>query len=119
MGVASLVLGIISLVVAFVPVVGLIALVPAIIGLVLGIVDLVHKKKAEEKYSKALAGTICSAIAIALIIIYALLFGVFVYNIADKVDQNSVQEFINTIQESDGDFNFSFSLNNIEINENE
>lgn len=67
MGVAALVLGIISILVGFIPVCGLIALVPAIIGLILGIVDVIQKNKRGEKKGIAIAGIVCSAIAIIII----------------------------------------------------
>ena len=69
MGVAALVLGIVSLVISFFPLCGTWAVIPAIVGLVLGIIDWVKKGKEEgAKKGKAIAGTICSAVAIIVII---------------------------------------------------
>lgn len=70
MGVAALVLGIVSLVFGFIPFCNIFALIPAIVGLVLGIVDWVKKNKENNPKGKAIAGTVCSAIAIVIIIIY-------------------------------------------------
>lgn len=70
MGVAALVLGIVSLVIGFIPFCGSWAIIPAIVGLVLGIIDWVKKGKSGEAKGKAIAGTICSAIAIIIIISY-------------------------------------------------
>ena len=111
MGVAALVLGIISVVLGFIPLCGIIALVPAIVGLILGIIDLVRKKKASEKFGKALAGLICSAVAIVVIIAYYVLVIVGVGVAANKagkalneVDWNEVGESLNRV-----DWNQTFS----------
>ena len=69
MGVASLVLGIVSVVISFIPVCGAWAVIPAVVGLVLGIIDWVKKSKASEPKGKAIAGAICSGVAIVIIII--------------------------------------------------
>jgi hypothetical protein len=70
MGVAALVLGIVSLVIGLIPFCGTWALIPAIVGLILGIIDSIKKKKAGEPRGKAIAGTICSILAIVVIIFY-------------------------------------------------
>lgn len=75
MGVAALVLGIISVVVGFIPFCGTWAIIPAIVGLVLGIVDCVKKSKEGNPKGKAIAGIVCSAVAIVVIIAYYLLAG--------------------------------------------
>ena len=73
MGVAALVLGIISVAVGFIPFCGTWAIIPAIVGLVLGIIDCVKKSKAGNPKGKAIAGIVCSAVAIVIIIIYYLI----------------------------------------------
>ena len=115
MGVASLVLGIIGLLLSFIPVVGFFGVVLAIIGLVLGIVDLVKKKKAEEKYGKALAGIICSGIAIVIVILYTVLFGAFVGKVVENVDEESVHKFINTVKELDENDEINFTFEDFEF----
>lgn len=70
MGVAALVLGIVSVVIGFIPFCGSWAIIPAIVGLVLGIVDLVKKNKEGNPKGKAIAGVICSAVAIVVILSY-------------------------------------------------
>lgn len=93
MGVAALVLGIIAVIVSFIPFCGTWAIVPAIVGLVLGIIDWSKKKKAGEKKGKAIAGTICSGVAIIIIIAWWALFGVAAKKVAKEVnsiDWNSV-----------------------------
>ncbi len=110
MGIAALVLGIISLILGFVPFCNIFALIPAIIGLILGIIDLVKKKKASEKFGISLAGLICSAIAIVIIIFYCVLLGFIVAVGAkevEKTDWNEVNEMFNETKKSW----------NIEINE--
>ena len=101
MGVAALVLGIISLVLSLIPVVGIAGLGLAILGIIFGIIDWVQKKKKEEKHSQAIAGVICSIIAIVIVLLYILLLSVFVYNVVEKSDPNSVGDFVNTIREYD------------------
>lgn len=101
MGVASLVLGIIGLVLSFVPFIGLFGLVLAIIGLILGIIDWVQKKKKDEKHGQAVAGVVCSALAILFIIFYTILFGALIVSVAENVDEEKVQEFVDSIKNFD------------------
>lgn len=75
MGVASLVLGIISVIISFFPFCGIIALVPAIIGLILGLVDTIKKSKTQEPKGQAIAGLVCSTIAVILIIWWYVIAG--------------------------------------------
>lgn len=70
MGVAALVLGIVSVVIGIIPFCGTWAIIPAIVGLVLGIVDWVKKNKEGNPKGKAIAGVICSAVAIVVILSY-------------------------------------------------
>ena len=93
MGVAALVLGIIAVIISFIPLCGTWAIIPAIVGLVLGIIDWVKKGKAGEKKGKAIAGTICSGVAIVIIIAWWALFGLAANKVAKElndVDWNSV-----------------------------
>lgn len=76
MGIAALVLGIVSLVISFIPFCGTWAVIPAVVGLVLGIIDWVKKGKAKEPKGKAVAGTICSGLAVIVIIIWWILAGI-------------------------------------------
>ena len=129
MGVAALVLGIIGLVLSIIPVIGILGAILGVIGLILGIVEIVNKKKKEEKYGKALAGVICSGIAIVIVILYCMLFGFLAVRVARNVDEDSVRDFIDDVKEyqheledrgyefpdenfdfSKDGFNFSFSL---------
>ena len=48
---------------------------PAVVGLVLGIIDWTKKKKSGEPKGKAVAGTICSAIAIVIIVVWWIIAG--------------------------------------------
>lgn len=75
MGVASLVLGIVSVVVSFVPFCGVIALIPAIVGLILGIVDAVKKNKEQQPKGMAVAGIVCSSVAIVFIVYWYIVAG--------------------------------------------
>ena len=99
MGVAALVLGIISLLLSFIPVIGLLGIGLAIIGLILGIIDWVQKKKKEEKHGLAIAGVICAAVAIVIVMLYTALAGVLFVNFASNVDSEKVQNFLNTFEE--------------------
>ena len=119
MGVAALVLGIISLLLSFIPVIGLLGIGLAIIGLILGIIDWVQKKKKEEKHGIAIAGVICSAIAIVIVILYTMLAGLLVANFASNVDSEKVQEFVDSVKDLDEGKVQGF-LNSIQdLNENE
>lgn len=113
MGIAALVLGIISLLLSFIPIIGLFGLGLAIIGLILGIVDWVQKKKKEEKHGIAIAGVICSAIAIVIVILYTMLAGLLVANFANNVDSEKVQEFIDNVKNMDDEQMQNF-LNNFQ-----
>jgi len=130
MGIAALVLGIISLLLSFIPVIGILGLGIAIIGLVLGIIDWVQKKKKDEKHGQAIAGVVCSAVAIIIVILYTVLAGILFVNFAENVDtktveefvdsvknldEEKVQDFLNSIQELEesNDINFSFDANDI------
>jgi len=75
MGIASMVIGIVSAILGFVPLCNYFALIPASIGFILGIVDVAIKsqKKVEGK-GIGIAGIVLNAIAIALIVIWSVLF---------------------------------------------
>lgn len=93
MGVASLVLGIVSVVIGFVPFCGSWAIIPAIVGLVLGIVDWVKKNKEGTPKGKAIAGVICSAVAIVIILAYYFVAGVAIKKAGktlENYDWNSI-----------------------------
>ena len=93
MGVAALVLGIVSLVISFIPFCGTWAIIPAIIGLVLGIVDAVKKSKENEPKGKSIAGIVCSAIAVIIIIAWWALAGMAAkkaVNTLESTDWNEV-----------------------------
>jgi len=93
MGVAALVLGIISVIISFIPFCGTWAIIPAIVGLVLGIIDWIKKGKTGEAKGKAIAGTICSGVAIVIIVAWWLLFGIAANKTAKAInsyDWNSV-----------------------------
>ena len=97
MGVAALVLGIVSVVIGFIPFCGSWAIIPAIVGLILGIVDCAKKSKEGNPKGKAIAGIICSAVAIVIIISYYLLVGAALKktgtsleNVIENYDWNSV-----------------------------
>lgn len=85
MGVAALVLGIVSVVFGFIPFCGTWAIIPAIVGLILGIVDCVKKSKEGNPKGKAIAGIVCSAIAIVVIIIYWVVAGATVKKAGDAL----------------------------------
>ena len=113
MGVAALVLGIVSLILGFIPIVGILGIGLAIIGLVLGIIDWVQKKKKDEKHGMAVAGTICSVVAIIIVILWTMVFSVLVYHVVDNVDENTVKGFVESIQELNetekSNINFDFN----------
>jgi len=87
MGVAALVLGIVSAVFAFIPFCGTWAVIPAIVGLVLGIIDWVKKNKENAPKGKAVAGTICSAVAIVIIIVWWIIAAATVNTAAKELDE--------------------------------
>ena len=75
------------MVISFIPFCGTWAVIPAIVGLVLGIIDWVKKKKTGEAKGKSIAGTICSGVAIVIIIVYWLLFGVAIKKTGDELQK--------------------------------
>ena len=96
MGVAALVLGIVSAVIAFIPFFGTWAIIPAIVGLVLGIIDWSKKKKANEPKGKAVAGTICSGVAIIIIAIWWMLFGIAAKNVENTINTTDWNEVVSS-----------------------
>ena len=70
MAIAGMVLGIPALAISFIPCIGWIAFLPAVTGLVLSIVALATAKKAGRSKGAAVAGLVCSTIAIIWIPIY-------------------------------------------------
>ncbi len=88
MGVAALVLGIVSVVFSFIPFCGTWAIIPAIVGLVLGIIDWVKKNKAGEAKGKAIAGTICSGVAVIIILVWWLVFGLAANKAAKEISNS-------------------------------
>lgn len=114
MGVASLVLGIIGLFLCFIPFIGIIGLLFAIIGLVLGIVDWVQKKKKDVKHGQAMAGVICSAIAIVIVIVYTILASLLVANGTKNIDGEKLHEFVDSVENFDEEKVQNF-LNSIKV----
>lgn len=115
MGVAALVLGIVSLVISFIPFCGVLAIIPALVGAVLGIIDWVKKKKEDAPKGKAIAGTICSVVAILVIFIYWLITVALVNKAANDLDNtlkntdwNEVFSDWNVTVDDDYDFDWDF-----------
>ena len=75
MGISSLILGIVSIVLAIIPVLGLfLAPLPTLIGLALGIADWIRRRRRREYQGVAIAGTLVSAVALAILVGWLLLF---------------------------------------------
>ena len=74
MSVAALVLGIVGLVFAVIPCTWWVGLIVGIVGLILGIIALAKCAKTGQPKGKALAGVICSGIAVAYPILLVLVF---------------------------------------------
>lgn len=87
MGVAALVLGIVALVFGVIPFCGTWAIIPAIVGLVLGIVDCVKNSKEGTSKGKAIAGIVCSAVAIVVIMLYCFAVGTAVKRAGDDLNE--------------------------------
>lgn len=107
MGVAALVLGIVSAVIAFIPFCGTWAIIPAIVGLILGIVDWVKKQKAGEPKGKAVAGTICSCVAIIIIAIWWMLAGAAVNKAARELESIDWNETFSEWNEALNDWSYT------------
>ena len=74
MGIAAMVIGIVAVIIAFIPLCGSIAFLPAIVGLILGIVDVAMKSKANQPKGMGIAGIVCNAVAIVIILLYLFVF---------------------------------------------
>lgn len=74
MSVAALVLGIVGLVFSVIPCTWWVGLIIGIVGLILGIIALAKCAKAGLPKGQALAGVICSGIAVAYPILLVLVF---------------------------------------------
>ena len=92
MGVAALVLGIIAAVISFIPLCGTWAIIPAIVGLVLGIVDWVKKKKEDAPKGKAIAGVVCSVVAIIIICIWWIIAGAAAKKVGKAIESTDWNE---------------------------
>ena len=111
MGIAALVLGIVSLIFGFIPLCGTWAIIHAIVGLILGIIDCVKQSKKEDgKKGKSIAGIVCSALAIVIIIFWWIIMaGVIVNKTGDSLsnaiesgDTNKIIDALNiTIDDTD------------------
>ncbi|MCE3227120.1 MAG: hypothetical protein K0S32_1671 [Bacteroidetes bacterium] len=66
MGIAGMILGIVAIIVSFVPCFGWWAIVLAVVGLVLSVVSMSQAKKAGASKGMAIAGMICSILAIII-----------------------------------------------------
>jgi hypothetical protein len=66
MGIAGMILGIVAIIVSFVPCFGFWAIVLAVVGLVLSVVSMSQAKKAGASKGMAIAGLICSILAIII-----------------------------------------------------
>ena len=75
MGIAALVLGILAVIIGLVPICGLPFGLPiALVGLVLGIVEVALKSKKNEPKGMGIAGIVLNAIAVAIILIWTVVF---------------------------------------------
>lgn len=100
MGVAALVLGIISVVVAFIPFCGTWAIIPAAIGLILGIIDWVKNQKEGQPKGKAIAGTICSVIAIVIIMAWWAIAAKTINKAADELNKTDWNQVFSGLDEA-------------------
>ena len=66
LGIAGMILGIIAIIVSFVPCFGWWAIVLAVVGLVLSAISMTQAKKAGASKGMAIAGLICSILAIII-----------------------------------------------------
>lgn len=101
--IAALVLGILALLNCWIPFVGVVGLVLGVVGLVFGIVSLVRvgRNLASGK-GMAIAGTICSSIAIVV----ALLMSIFSFVLLEAVvkDSNAYDEIRDLISQMDEEY---------------
>ncbi len=74
MGLAAMIIGIVAVVLGFIPFCGYFALLPAIVGLILGIIDVKKRSEAQEPKGKGIAGIVLNAVAIAVILLWTLVF---------------------------------------------
>ncbi|MBL7912241.1 MAG: DUF4190 domain-containing protein [Bacteroidia bacterium] len=66
LGIAGMILGILAIIVSFVPCFGWWAIVLAVVGLILSAVSMAQAKKANAPKGMAIAGLICSILAIII-----------------------------------------------------
>jgi uncharacterized membrane protein len=69
-----MIIGIVAVVLGFIPFCGYFALLPAIVGLILGIIDVKKRSEAQEPKGKGIAGIVLNAVAIAVILLWTLVF---------------------------------------------
>ena len=106
MGIASLIIGIISVLVSFIPLCNYFALIPAIVALILGIVGIVSGKKKEQGIGVSIAGTIVSAIAIIIIVVWTIVLGAAGKKAANEIDANAL------VNDIFSNYEFNYELDN-------
>lgn len=107
MGIASLIIGIISILIGFIPGINLIMVLPAIVALILGIIDWVKKNKAGLRKGKAIAGTICAAISL-VIIVFVNIFAVSILAIIGASVSNEMDTYDYSYDYDDYDYDYDY-----------
>ncbi len=106
MGIAALIIGIISIILGCIPFCNLFAIVPALVALVLGIIDWVKKKKNGEPKGKAIAGTICGAVALVVIVVTYIIM--LVFGIGTAVFNSSLNDYDYYDYYDDYDYDYDY-----------
>ncbi len=102
LGTISMILGIISLVVFCIPV---ISLIMAVTGLILGILGIVNAKKTSDSSSSSIAGTIISALAFLIGIVFNLaLFGGIKDGFIDDFNWNNNNNYYDFYDDTDTNY---------------
>lgn len=92
LGIAGMILGIVAIVVSFIPCFGWWAMVLAVVGLVLSAISMSHAKKAGASRGMAIAGLICSIIAIIIVIVWITLFAKGIDMAKDALEQSGAMD---------------------------
>lgn len=107
MGIASLIIGIISILIGFIPIINILMILPAMVALILGIIDWVKKNKAGLSKGKAVAGTICSAVALIIIMVVDI-FSVSLLAIIGASVSNEMDTYNYSYDYDDYDYDYDY-----------
>jgi len=96
-GIAGMVIGIIAIITSFIPCFFWWAITLGVMGLVLSAIGLGQAKKANLSRGMAIAGLICSVIAIVIVVVWGMLFAKGLFMAAEEIQKSGVLKQLDSI----------------------